>query len=121
MFIENKTIGINSDDVDECTDIATLRKWLVAVKEDISRITMSLEKAYESGREIDEERESNSMTAKKLQGLLAYRIQERIATLKDTLPRNDFSNTFMDVARQRLPSDDFNTIFREAKLIHDGF
>lgn len=120
----NKTLGISDKDIAECEDIETLRAWMQVIEADIVKMSNSLGKArahfFETGEYADPTWYNNTESAKRIQGAMKSQIQARLSVLKSRMPKSDLPNVFMDVARQRLSEETFNSIFKEAKMIHEG-
>ena len=120
----NKTLNITGDDIKKCEDMELLRTWMQVIEEDIVKMSNALDKArahyFETGEYADPTWFANTNSAKRIQGAMKSLIQSRLSTLKSKLPKSDFPNVFMDVARQRLNEDAFNSIFKEAKVAKDG-
>ena len=120
----NKTLNISDTDIQKCEDVETLRAWMRVIEEDIVKMSNSLGKArahfFETGEYADPTWYNNTESAKRIQGAMKSHIQSRLSALKSKLPKSDLPNVFMDVARQRLSEDAFNSIFKEAKMIYEG-
>lgn len=122
--IVNKTLGFSSKDVAECSDQETLKRWLVAVEEDITKIEISVGKAMAheeaTGGKPNPEWLQRATTARRLQNMLRLRIQDRLIKVSILIPQATYANVFMDVARERLDTATFEKIHREASAIYES-
>ena len=122
--IVNKTLGFSSKDVAECSDQETLKRWLIAVEEDITKIEISVGKATAheeaTGEKPNPEWLERATTARRLQNMLRLRIQDRLSKVSILIPQATYANVFMDVARERLDTATFEKIQREASAIYES-
>lgn len=86
MTIENKNLGINSDDVYDCKDKETLLNWKIGVAETLYNIWEKLKNARaekeETGHYADREWYTKADTARRLQEILLFQIEHRLEQLK---------------------------------------
>lgn len=122
--IVNKTLGFSSKDVAECSDQETLKRWLIAVEEDITKIEISVGKAASheeaTGEKPNPKWLERATTARRLQNMLKLRIQDRLSKINILIPQATYANVFMDVARERLDTATFEKIHREASAIYES-
>lgn len=122
--IVNKTLGFSSKDVAECSDQETLKRWLITVEEDITKIEISVGKAMAheeaTGEKPKPEWLERATTARRLQNMLKLRIQERLSKVIIQTPKAIYANVFMDVAREMLDNATFQKIHKAASAIHES-
>lgn len=86
MTIENKNLGINSDDVYSCEDKLKLLEWRVGVSETYFDIWKQLIEATaekeRTGVYKDRDWFNNTKTACRLQEILLFQIEHRLEQLK---------------------------------------
>lgn len=86
MIIENKNLGINTEDVYACTDRLTLLEWRVKVSQDYFNIWQKLIKAISekdlTGEYTDKYWFTQTKTACRLQEILLFQIEHRLEELK---------------------------------------
>lgn len=122
--IVNKTLGFSSKDVAECSDQETLKRWLIAVEEDITKIEISVGKATAheeaTGEKPNPEWLERATTARRLQNMLKLRIQNRLSEVSILIPQATYANVFMDVAREMLDNTTFQKIHKAASAIYES-
>jgi hypothetical protein len=120
----NKNLGISEEDIANCNDLDQLQDWLHKVEGDIAKMSNNIDRAkahfFDTGEYADPVWYANTVAAKRIQHVMKAILHTRIANVKSKLPKSDFPNTFMDVARQRLNKDAFESILKEAKAVYEN-
>lgn len=111
-IIKNTTYNITENDVNDCDDLHTLRKYLIWVKKDIDIIQgkVKQEKAQKStGQEIDEKRHESRKTALRIQQRLQQLIENRIDELMDNAQETyQLEVNFIEKAREAVQNEEMS-------------
>ena len=109
--IKHEELGIDSNDIRDCTDINKLKHWLFVISEDVSRIATQIEDGKEYYREHNKYKNYQWFRAanikQRLFNNLIYNIEQRIKTLCN------IDSTFMEAARSILSKDQFALILKK--------
>lgn len=115
MIIENKNLGINTENVNSCESIETLKDWMVQIEIDIARMTHQINEAKQkslNGDYSDPKWFRSIHSAKRLQGILKQQIQNRLSVVKK-LDR-PLCSYIIDVIREEYTDEEWSAIVSEA-------
>lgn len=112
MIIENRNLGITSEDVEQCNDLKELQRWLRTVENDILSMDLQLHLAETKemlGEEVDIGWKRKTEAAKMLQERLKKWIEYRILEVS---PLEEY---IISLVKAYFSLDQWNALVEQAK------
>ena len=127
FILKNDTLNITEKDIESCNDFETLLNWKYTIDAEIAGISSQIEnakaKAKMEGVYSDNVSMARAKAAKRFQGILSQKIQQRLSQLRkqDTHERNlTHDRAFVLVCKTRLSKELFLEIAEEVNRMIGG-